>query len=173
MRVLILVAHVDPTQKAHSYRIANAISESFTAHGSEARIVDLVKVGFDKVATPADFKEVKLENFAYGANQAPDNLCDAIKVQQENIKWATHIIAVGPVWFSRFPACFYAYTERVFSFGFGWDYKHNGPNGLFADKKFAVIVTAGAPPMVFDPKTGDGLDAYVQTITYVFRYTGM
>lgn len=173
MRVLILVAHVDPTQSAHSYRIANAINESFVANGHETRLVDLIKVGFDKVATSGDFKEVKLDNFSYGCNQTPDNLIDDIKAQQANIEWATHIFAIGPIWFSRFPACFYAYTERVFTFGFGWDYKHNGVNGYFGDKRFAVIITAGAPPMAFMGDNGEGLDAYLQTVTYPFRYTGM
>lgn len=173
MKVLILVSHVDPTRNAHSYRIANAVEQSLKDNGHECRLIDLVREGFDKVGTAEDFKQVKLEQFDYEDNQYEGNLIEKIKIQQDNIKWCTHIIVIGPIWFGRLPASFYAYTERVITSGFAWNKVNNFETGLLKDKKVATIITAGAPEMFFTPEGDGGLDSLLFTVSYAFRYSGM
>lgn len=118
MRVLILVAHPDPTHKATAFRFADGAKEALEKAGHEVRYVNLIEAGFNTTGSAADFKKVNTEPFTYIGNQADDNLIDPIKVQQENLKWSTHVLVFSPMWFGRLPSCFYAYTERVLTVPF-------------------------------------------------------
>ena len=57
MKVLLVIAHVDPNRQATAYRLANAANEALVAAGNEVKTVDLIHEGFDRCATPDDFKE--------------------------------------------------------------------------------------------------------------------
>ncbi|EAX83483.1 Flavodoxin-like fold family protein [Trichomonas vaginalis G3] len=173
MHVLILVAHPDPTHKATSFRFADSAKAALEGAGHEVRYVNLMEAGFNQTASQDDFKTVNKEPFTYPGNQmVPDNLVDTIKVQQENLKWSTHVLVFAPLWFGRLPACFYAYTERVLSVGFAWDFQHTFDKAFLAGRKVSIIVSAGSPPMYFDPKNGNGLDAFLWSAMYGFNYAG-
>ncbi|EAY07033.1 Flavodoxin-like fold family protein [Trichomonas vaginalis G3] len=173
MHVLILVAHPDPTHKATAFRFADSAKAALEEAGHEVRYVNLMEAGFDVVASMNDFKRVEMDPFEYPANQAiPDNLIDTIKVQQENLKWSTHVLIFAPLWFGRLPACFYSFSERVFSFGFAYDGESPLHQNVLKGRKVAIIVSAGVAPMFFDPKKGNGLDAYLWSAMYGFNYAG-
>ncbi|EAY00354.1 Flavodoxin-like fold family protein [Trichomonas vaginalis G3] len=173
MHVLILVAHPDPTHKATAFRFADSAKAALEAAGHEVRYVNLIEEGFDVNASAKDFKKVETDPFNYSNNQGiPDNLIDTIKVQQANLLWSTHVLVFAPLWFGRLPACFYSFTERVFSFGFSYDGEKVLHQGVLAGRKVAIIVSTGVAPMFFDVKKGNSLDAYLWSAMYAFNYAG-
>jgi NAD(P)H dehydrogenase (quinone) len=97
------------------------------------------------MASPADFLIVPEGRFSYGRLQTLDNLIPAIREQQANLLWATHVIVLGPIWFYRFPANLYAYEDRVFTAG--WAYNFGVPyEGLaLYGRKVLFVITTGAP----------------------------
>ncbi|EAY00346.1 Flavodoxin-like fold family protein [Trichomonas vaginalis G3] len=173
MRVLILVAHPDPTHEATSFRFALSAKAALEAAGNEVRYVNLIAEGFDKAGSAGDFKQLKTDPFTYDGNQMiKDNLIDCIKVQQENLLWSTHVVIFAPLWFGRLPSCFYCYTERVLSFPFAYDYENYIEKGFLKGRKVTSIISTGVDSSFFDPKNGNTLDAYAWSAMYGFDYSG-
>ena len=174
MKVLIVIAHSDPTKKATSYKLATAAKEALEAAHNEVKVTDLIEEGFDKTATASDFKEMKEDpRFRYLMNQSEDNLIETIKKQQELITWCDHFLVIGAMYFFRFPACLYAWIERCFSFGFAFSPKHNLDNGLLKGKKVSLVITTGGVAPHFVARGYSPLEALLYSTTYAFRYCGV
>ena len=176
MKVLLVIAHVDPNRQATAYRLANAAKEALLAAGNEVQETDLIHEGFDRCATPDDFKELVNggKPFYYSANQHSEtNFIEIIQKQHEMIKWSTHIIVFAPMWMYRLPACFYAWFERVFSFGFAYDYKHTLANGFLAGRKVSFIITFGGTFQHFAGNGYSPIESCMYATAYGFRYSGI
>ncbi|OHS95389.1 quinone reductase [Tritrichomonas foetus] len=144
MKVLILIAHVDPICQSSAHRIAAATKEALLEDNHEVRVVDLIREGFDRCASAYDFVSLKRPTkFNYLTEGGQDNLVQIIKTQQDHVRWCTHIIIVGPMWFFRYPACFAAYFERVWTYGFAYDCFRSGPPGLLEGKTVLCTMTTG------------------------------
>lgn len=113
MRVLLLIAHADPTHSAAAFRIAKVAKETLEQNHHEVREVILNEEGFDKVLSMDDFKVKYTEKFDYLANNKPGNLIDVVQKQVDNVEWCDNVLVIGPMWFYRFPACFESWVERV------------------------------------------------------------
>lgn len=172
MRILILVAHVDPTHSATTFRFAESAKQYLEEHGHEVRYVNLIEAGFDRVVTEKDFKICQKEPFNLFANQSEDNLQSEIKIQQDNLKWCTHLVIFAPMWFGRLPATVYAYAERVLTMPFAWDFQHMLEKGYLSGRKATVIITTASMPNYFKPSEGNSLDAYTWSALYAFNYSG-
>lgn len=173
MKVLIVIAHCDPNKDSQSHKLANAAAESLREDGNEVQVVDLVEAGFDKVATVDDFKGPMPEDrkFSYlhvGKCVGPD-----VKKAQDQIAWATHIIAIGPMWWFRYPACFDAWQERCFTVGFAFTHTESGENGPLKGKKALCIMTTGAGDDYYTKKGLGTIESFLLPATQAFRYTGM
>ena len=173
MKVLIVIAHVDPKKEATSYRLAKAAEEALVAAGNEVKTTDLIHEGFDKNASPSDFKKVADGPFGYLNNQTTeDNYIPEIQKQHELLKWCTHLIVIGPMWFYRLPACFYSWIERVFTLNFAYDYEHALEEGLLAGRKASIIITCGGGKPHFDANGYAPLEACLYSSTYALKYAG-
>ena len=179
MRVLIIIAHCDPTKKATAYRFAKAAEDALVAAGNEVKVTDIVHEGFDRVATENDFHKIDnngLENFNYIENQREDNLIDAIKKQQAMLTWCTHVVIIGAMYYYRYPACLYAWIERVFTKNFAFTFD-NGQHaifdqGLLKGRKVTCIITCGDRESHFSTTGYAPLDSFLYPTTYAFRYVG-
>ena len=154
MKVLVVIAHCDPGCTTSSHKIAKATEEALLEQGNEVKVVDLVKCGFDKTASAGDLIKVQNpERFSYlkecGNNE---NLIPLIREHQDLVRWCTHLIVVGPMWFFTYPATFHAWFERVFTMGFAFGPK--GPDG----KDFGGIIEGKTALLVMT--TGDNAEAY-------------
>ena len=174
MKVLIVIAHIDPHKAATAYRISDAAREALTAAGHEVKITDLIHEGFDKVATPDDFKAVHNEEgtFSYLSNQEKDNLIDTIRRQQELILWCDHLLVIGPMWYFRYPACLYSWVERCFTNGFASDGEHEMEEGTLKGRKVSFIITTGAGYDYYSTKSFSGIDGLLYATVFQFRYVG-
>lgn len=178
MKVLILIAHPNHNGISTAHRLANAAYEALVEDGHEVRVVDIVKTGFVKCATIDDFTSVPCpDHFDYETSHVTgnENLIEEIRVQQDNVTWCTHIMVFGPMWFYRYPACFYAYTERVLNSAFGYTPTQFCENGPHVGKKVMCVVTLGGFPETYLP---NGPQATVEGLWYhvtrgTFSYCGM
>ena len=174
MKILIVIAHIDPNKAATAYRLSYAARDALVAAGHEVKITDLIHEGFDKVATPGDFKSVHNEGgkFAYLSNQEQDNLVETIRKQQELILWCDHLLVVGPMWFFRYPACLYSWVERCFTNGFASDGVHEMEDGPLKGRKVAFIITTAAGGDYYSTKSFSGIDGLLYATVFQFRYVG-
>ncbi|KAK8836018.1 NAD(P)H dehydrogenase (quinone) activity protein [Tritrichomonas musculus] len=145
MKVLILIAEGNFDGKSNAYTLAYAAENALTQEGNEVRVVDLCKKGFNETASFKDLNQHDNSNFNFlYASADSQNLGCNIQEQQENIKWCTHIIVCGPIWWHGLPSSFYCYFERVFTLGFGYTLEYRLDKGYFKDKKVMIAVTTGA-----------------------------
>lgn len=146
MKVLILIAHANSNGLSTSHRLAKAAEEALLEDNHEVRVVDLVKCGFDKVATIDDFTSLpRPDHFDYENShmKGNENLIQAIRDQQAHVTWCTHIMVFGPMWFYRYPATFYAWTERVLNDSFGYTPTEFVATGPHRGKKAMCVITLG------------------------------
>ena len=135
MRVLIVIAHEDPSGTSTSHRIAKASQESLISHGHEVRIVDLLQDGFNKIPStkPVAFGEVDVEH----------DIEPEVLKHQKDVEWCTHYILIGPMWNYTLPSIYYAYYERVFRIGWACDMDSFNEKGLLKGRKAMLIITCG------------------------------
>lgn len=113
-----------------------------------------MKLGFDRVASRADFTSVpRPDHFDYETSHVPanDNLCAEIAEQQQNVLWCTDMIVIGPMWFYRYPAIFYAYFERVFCDSFAYTATRFCGNAPLAGRRAMCVITLGGLPSTYAP----------------------
>ena len=177
MRVLIVIAHANDNGLSSSHRLASAAESALVEDGHEVRVVDLIKCGFDRCATKSDFTRFPLKDFDYEGSHVKtnDNLIKDISDQQQNVLWCTHMIVVGPMWFYRYPSCFYSYTERVFCDSFGYTPTEFGDNGPLKGRKVMCVITLGGFESSYVP--GGPLTTIENILYHVtrghFSYCGM
>ena len=115
MKVLILIAHCDKKGRSHAHKIAEASKEALLKTNHEVRIVDLLNSGFGKTLTEDDFLAIHDENRLNCQVEfmLKNNFSKEIEEQLDNLEWATHVIACGPMYWLNFPAIFYSWMEKV------------------------------------------------------------
>jgi putative NADPH-quinone reductase len=178
MRVVVLIAHANAKGQSTAHRLAAAAESALLEDGHEVRVFDLVHCGFDRVATVADFTLVaRPEHFDYETSHVPsnDNLISLIREQQAQVLWSTHVVVIGPIWFYRYPATFYAYTERVLNSHFGYTAEDFAKSGPLRGRKVMCVATFGGFASTYTP---DGPQTTVENILYHvtrghFGYCGM
>lgn len=175
MRVLIIVAHPDHHKKSTTHKIADAAKEALLEDGHEVKINDLMDEGFDKVLSKDDFIKpidngVKFDIYRQGGL---DNLVPKIKKQQELVTWSTHMLVIGPMWWFRYPACFYCWLERVFCKDFGFNYQHTMKNGLLKGRKVMFVITTGGPGSMYSPNGWGSMEGFHYVNSLPFRYCGV
>jgi putative NADPH-quinone reductase len=178
MRVLILICHANHNEASTAHRLASRAQDALLEDHHEVRVVDLVKLGFNRVATAMDFTSLpKPDLFDYEGSHIPgnENLIQEIRDQQLHVTWCTHLIIVGPMWYYRYPACFYAWAERVLNDSFGYTVKNFGPTGPLKGRKVLCVITLGTSESLYKV---DGPLTTVEGILYHvtrghFGYVGM
>ncbi|KAK8896750.1 hypothetical protein M9Y10_014667 [Tritrichomonas musculus] len=115
MKVLILVAHCDKKGRSHAHKIAEASKDALLKENHEVRVVDLFNSGFGKTLSEEDFIEIHDESRLNCQVEftLKNNFSKEIEEQLDNLEWATHVIACGPMYWLNFPAVFYSWMEKV------------------------------------------------------------
>lgn len=137
MKQLVVFAH--PYSKSFGKGIVETIEKEVLKNGSEIRIRDLYKIGFNPVLGSSDLLNLQTGDYAVD-----------IKEEQEHIKWADIITFVYPVWWAGLPAMLKGYVDRVFANGFAFTHNENGPVGLLKGKKAILISTTGFPSNYYE-----------------------
>lgn len=137
MNHLIVFTH--PNQKSFGKAIAETVLKASAEKGFNIKIKDLYEEGFNPVLGSSDFE-------AFGSGRIPAD----IKVEQDLIVWADVISFVYPVWWTGLPAILKGYIDRVYSYGFAYEYKNGAVNGLLKGKRVRLFSTTGTPDSVYD-----------------------
>lgn len=131
MNNLVIFSHPNP--KSFGKAIVDTVVEASKEKGANVRVRDLYEIGFDPILKPSDFEALKR-----------GTVSEDVKVEQEHITWADVITFVYPVWWVSVPAILKGYVDRVFSYGFAYEYEDGVQNGLLKGRKALVFCTTGA-----------------------------
>lgn len=157
MKHLIIFAHPNPASFGSA--LVKELYNSLLLKGDEAKIRNLYELGFNPTLAADDFE-------ALADNCTPED----IKIEQQYILWADHLILVFPVWWGNMPAILKGYIDRVFSEGFAYKSTPNGDVGLLAPRLGSTVCTAGAPAEVY---TGIRNAMNLISSEAIFNFTGI
>lgn len=159
MNHLIIYTHPNPA--SFNNAIKDRIENISKQKGHNTRIRDLYAIGFDPQLKASDF-----EAFQHG------NIPADIQEEQNHIAWADVITFVYPIWWTGLPATLKGYIDRVFSYGFAYEYGEEGPVGLLTGKKVFIVNTTGTPN---DMYAENGMHGALRSTsdTGIFDFCGM
>ena len=156
-RIFIWVGH--PRKDSLSHAMADAYRRGAESGGSEIRQMNLRDMDFDP-----DLEE------GYHSRKT---LEPCLEEWRNNIKWASHICWVYPVWWGGMPAKMKGVIDRAFLPGFAMDY----PEGkifwdrLLKGRSADVLLTSDAPPW-FD-QISNGRPAKNQAVNAILKFSGI
>lgn len=122
MNCLLVIAHHNPQSFNHA--ILHTIMEELTANGHSVRVRDLYQMDFETRFKPTN-----------GTVDAD------VTVEQEHIRWADVLVFVYPTWWASMPAILKGYIDRVFTYGFAYQYINHQIVGQFARKQVFLFTT--------------------------------
>jgi NAD(P)H dehydrogenase (quinone) len=159
MNHLVVFAHPNP--KSFGKGIVDAVVKASEEKGANVRVRDLYEIGFDPILKPADF-------VAFQNGKVPED----IAAEQGHIKWADVVTFVYPVWWASFPAILKGYVDRVFSYGFAYEYVDGVPKGLLKGKKGLLFCTTGTPNEIY---SANGMHNSMKQTTDqgIFNFSGI
>lgn len=106
IRVFIICCHTTPHTKGGV--LAEAITGALERVGIAYRLSDLAASRFNPIAGPLDFLPTLPFQPSYRASQKLAVRCDGfatdIRIEQDNLMWADHVVFIFPIWFFGMPA---------------------------------------------------------------------
>lgn len=167
MNHLIVYAH--PFEDSFNHAILENAVAALESKGHSVMVRNLYAIGFNPVLSPKDFKELR-------SGHTPED----IATEQAYIKKADAITFIYPLWWTGLPAILQGYIDRIFAYGFAYQYNKEGMvEGLLAGKKGLMITTHGTPNMYYDASgmtqslkqtTDEGIFGFcgVETLDHLF-----
>lgn len=153
MNCLIVIAHHNPASYNHA--ILQAVKDELIASGHQVRVRDLYQMNFDPNHRPT-----------------PGTVPTDIVTEQEHIRWTDKMIFIYPTWWANMPAILKGYIDRVFTYGFAYQFVDNQLVGLFADKQVFLFTTTNN--LEEDYRSSGMLASMSQVVDEgVFRFCGV
>ena len=134
-KVLIINGH--PDADSFCSALVKSYAKGCLASGNEVVVLHLVELKFDLNLNGGFKSEQVLEN--------------DLKLAQQQILWAQHIVIVHPVWWGSVPALLKGFFDRVLLPGFAFKYHKNDPmwDKLLKGRSGHVIYTTDTPPLFY------------------------
>lgn len=134
-RILILLGHPDPRPERFCRALAQAYHTGAVEAGHEVAVIDVARVDFSALKTKSEW-------------EAP--IADALRVPQEALAWAEHIVIVFPLWLGTMPALLKAFFEQVLRPGFAFENKGPGRwEKKLLGRSARIVVTMGMPSFLY------------------------
>jgi putative NADPH-quinone reductase len=134
-RILILLGHPDPRPERLCRALAQAYHAGAVEAGHEVAVIDVARVDFSALKTKSEW-------------EAP--IADALRVPQEALAWAEHIVIVFPLWLGTMPALLKAFFEQVLRPGFAFENKGPGRwEKKLLGRSARIVVTMGMPSFLY------------------------
>ena len=136
-RIAIIQGHPDAQARHLGHGLADEYAKGAEDGGHEVKRIEVAHLDFPFLRTKEDFEK--------GA------LPDSIKLAQDTIKWADHLVIIYPLWHGSMPALLKGFFEQVFRPGFALEYQESGrmPKKLLTGKSARIVVTMGIPAFVY------------------------
>ena len=135
--ILIIQGHPDAGDRHFGHALADEYAKGAEDGGHLVRRCDVARIEFPLLRSKEDFEK----------GSPPES----IKIAQEAIKWADHLVILYPLWLGSMPALLKAFLEQVFRPGFAFQYDESGrlPKKLLTGKSARIVVTMGMPAFVY------------------------
>ena len=135
-RILIIDGHPDPARKTLCHALADAYAAGAAEGGHELRRLDIATLSFDFVRSQGEFEN---------GTVLPD-----IAAAQEDLKWASHVVVMFPLWLGDMPALLKAFFEQTLRPGFAFAYRPSGlPETFLKGRSARIVVTMGMPAFIY------------------------
>ncbi len=155
MNILVVHAHYEP--RSFSAALKDAAVEALSAAGHRVQVSDLYAMGWNPVASAADFGQRKNPDYCvYALEQRhgveTGTLAADVLAEIRKIQWCDLLILNFPLfWFST-PAILKGWMDRVFVSGLFYGGKRFYDRGGMRGKKALVSLTLGGQPHMFGPQ---------------------
>ena len=129
----ILVINANPKTKSLCKGLSEAYAES-AAKRNDVKVIHLHEINFEMNLKEGYDEILPIE--------------EDLKLFQQQLKWAQHIVIVSPVWWGSMPAKFKGLIDRTFLSGFAFKYEQGKtiPKKLLAGRTSELIITMDTPP---------------------------
>ena len=134
-RILVINGHPDAAPAHLCAGLASAYADGATAAGYRVERLEIGALDFPLIRSSRDY---------HGSPIPAD-----IKIAQETVQRAEHLVIVFPIWFGGPPAFLKAFFEQLLRKGFALSSPQAALMSLLAGKSVRVIVTMGAPLPIF------------------------
>lgn len=136
-RITIIQGHPDTQARHFGHALADEYAKGAQDGGHEVRRIEVAALDFPILRTKEDFERGPLPA--------------SIKLAQEAMAWADHLVIIYPLWHGMMPALLKAFFEQVFRPGFGVSYAELGrmPRKLLAGRTARIVVTMGMPAFIY------------------------
>ena len=136
-RIVMIQGHPDGQPRHFCHALADEYAKGCDDGGHEVRRIEVAQLEFPLLRTKEDFEQ----------GLPPDS----IKLAQDAIRWADHLVIVYPLWLGSMPALLKAFFEQVFRPGVAFEYQAPGQMAkkLFTGKSARIVVTMGMPALVY------------------------
>lgn len=135
-RITIIQGHPDCADAHLCHALADAYAFSAAVADHEIRRVEVATLDFPLLRSQQDFEH---------GEAVPD-----IRMAQDAIYWAEHIVLVCPLWLGTVPALLKGFLEQVFRPGFAFSYGETSrPTMHLRGRSARIIVTMGMPALLY------------------------
>lgn len=157
MKVLIVYAHHEP--QSFSAALLNRSLEVLEEEGHEVRVSDLHAMGFNPVASAADFTKRRFPDaLQYDREQKyaweQDAFAPDIRAEVEKLIWCDMLILQFPLWWWSVPAILKGWIDRVLVNGVAYGKGRRMDTGGLKGRRAMLALTTGCYPEMVAP---DGL----------------
>jgi len=136
-RIVIIQGHPD----AHQARFVRVLADTYAKNAVKAehdvKVIDVANLDFSLLRSKQEWES--------GAPPEP------IRVAQQTIAWAEHLVIFFPLWLGTMPALLKAFLEQVFRPGFAIE-KVEGEKTWkkrLVGKSARIVVTMGMPAFIY------------------------
>ncbi|HKK15855.1 MAG TPA: NAD(P)H-dependent oxidoreductase [Gammaproteobacteria bacterium] len=136
-RIVIIQGHPDPAGNHFGHALADAYQKGAEIAGHDVKIIDVARLDFPIIRTREDWEK----------GEPPE----CIKVSQDVIAWANHLVLFYPLWLGTMPALLKGFLEQVLRPGFAIDKSKQGKawNKKLGNRSARIVVTMGMPAFIY------------------------
>lgn len=178
MNVLIVHAHNEP--QSFSAALKDLAAEEFRAQGHEVQVSDLYAMGWNPVASAADFGErARPDYLVYALEQrhghGKGTLAADIQAELDKLVWADLVLFNFPLYWFSVPAILKGWIDRVLVSGLCYGGTRFYDKGGLAGKRAMLTLTLGGQPHMLREGGvhGDLLDMLRPLLRGTLAYVGM
>ena len=139
-----LIIHADPRNDTLTAAARNSMANLLASDGWEVEVRSLYEDGFNPVATAEEISFQK---------PSQSSIDPQVAQYQDLIRKADALILIYPLWWIQPPAILKGWQDRVFTYGFAYEFVNNSPDSiisLLAGKKILIINVVASSKDVFE-----------------------
>jgi len=136
-RIAVIQGHPDANARHFCHALADEYAKGAEDGGHDVMRIDVAKLSFPLLRTKHEFE-----------HESPP---DDIRVAQEAVTWADHLVIIYPLWLGAMPALLKGFFEQLLRPGFAFAYQSGGqfPKKKLSGKSARVVVTMGMPALAY------------------------